>query len=530
MRPTPFRSRGLARFALGSSGLVTALFACAAPPQSAPPAAETTSAPTGTSAAATAVTETTVAGDAGTWVAAPEAPTPFDSWSTGRTLRFDYVHTGTAAEEHVAPAGWRAEGDWPGSRAALPDADDTGKYRVEVFDEASRRCLFRRGFCSIYGEWETTGEARTGWRAFEESQRFPEPRAAARVVLSKRGDDGSFRAIHSSVVDPASRFVDRAPVSTRGTVRTLFENGAPADHVDLLIVAEGYPAAQAEGFASDVDRLVGVMFATEPYRSRRADFNVRALHVPSAEAGISNPRKGVFKSSPLGCSFNAFDSDRYVLTFADRALREAAAQVPYDTLILLVNERKYGGGGIYNLWCTVTADTEPSAYVFVHEFGHSFAGLADEYYTSQVAYEGFVSSGVEPWEPNVTALLDPARLKWRDLVPEGVPLPTPWGQTAYDEMDLAYQAQRKALIDARAPEEASEALMRDVKVTSTARLHAEPYFGRVGAFEGAMYQARGLYRPEIDCIMFTRNPTSFCRVCERAVSRTIDRTIGRSAR
>lgn len=460
----------------------------------------------------------------------PDVDAPFDTWSTGRTLRYDYLHTGSATEEHVAPAGWRVEGPWAGSRAPRPDLDETGKYRCEVFDVASGRCFFRRGFCSIFGEWETTGEARSIWRAFEESQRFPEPRAPARVRLSKRGDDGTFRTIHEILVDPVSRFVDRSPIAPRGTVRTLFENGSPADHVDLLVVAEGYTAEQADEFAADVDRLVGVMFETEPYRTRRTDFNVRALHVPALEPGISNPRKGVWRASPLACSFNAFDSDRYVLTFEDRELREIAAQAPYDTLILLANERKYGGGGIYNLWATVTADTEPSAYVFVHEFGHSFAGLADEYYTSQVAYESFSAQGVEPWEPNVTALLDPKALKWGDLVDASTPLPTPWNQADYDAADLAYQARRKALIDARASEEESEALMREVKVTSTARLHAEPHFGRVGAFEGAMYEARGLYRPEVDCIMFTRNPTTFCRVCERALSRTIDRTIGRPPR
>ena len=159
----------------------------------------------------------------------------------------------------------------------------------------------------------------------------------------------------------------------------------------------------------------------------------------------------------------------------------------------------------------------------MHEFGHSFAGLADEYYTSHVAYAGFVAKGVEPWEPNVTALLDPAALKWRDLVDSTTALPTAWNQGAYDEMDLAYQAKRKKLIDEKASEEASEVLMREVKITSSKLLHGEPMFGKVGAFQGAMYEAKGLYRPEIDCIMFTRNPTSFCRVCRRAIERTIDR-------
>ena len=449
------------------------------------------------------------------------APTGFDASFTGQCLRFDYVHTGTAREEHVAYDKLRLEAEWPGSRVHLVDDTNLGKYLFEVVQPATKTVLWSRGFASIYGEWETTGDAKEHWGAFEESQRFPEPKASAILRLSKRGNDGAFHEIYSTTIDPASRFVDRAPIAKRGDVLTIFENGAPATKVDLLVVAEGYRAEDRDKFESDAKRLVGVMFETEPYKTNKTKFNVRALHVPSAEAGISNPRKGVFRDAPLGSSFNAFDSDRYVLTYENQRLREITAQVPYDALILLVNERKYGGGGIFNLWATVTADTEPAPYVFVHEFGHSFAGLADEYYTSQVAYESFNPAGVEPWEPNVTALLDPAKLKWRELVEASTPLPTPWGQKTYDEADLVYQAKRKKLIDERAPEEASEALMREVKVTSSAMLHAEKWFGRVGAFEGAMYEAKGLYRPEADCIMFTRNPTSFCRVCRHALENVI---------
>jgi hypothetical protein len=245
------------------------------------------------------------------------------------------------------------------------------------------------------------------------------------------------------------------------------------------------------------------------------------LFVPAAESGLSNPRKGVWRDSAFGAAFNSFDSDRYVLTYRDRVLREAAAQAPYDALIVLCNERKYGGGGIYNLWATVTSDSEAAPYVFVHEFGHSFAGLADEYYSSQVAYEAFQPKGVEPWEANATALLDPAKLKWRDLIEPQTPLPTPWDQATYDAVDLAYQAKRAQAIAAQASDEQQEELMRATKTETAPLLAKERHRGKVGAFEGAMYEAKGLYRPEVDCIMFSRNPGSFCRVCERALERTI---------
>jgi hypothetical protein len=453
---------------------------------------------------------------------APGQGDAFDRHFTGRTLRFDYVHSGRRGEETISPEVVRAEGAWPGSRTQLVDPTNLGKYLFEVVDRSTNVALYTRGFASIYGEWETTAEARALSRAFHESQRFPEPRAGVQLVLKKRADDGSFREIFSTPCDPASRFVDQSPVTPRGALRTLQDSGAPSVKVDLLVLAEGYTAAQEPKFAADSARLLETLLATEPFARRRSDFNVRTLFVPSAEPGISNPRKGIWRDAPLACSFNAFDSDRYVLTYANRSLRELAAQAPYDTLILLVNERKYGGGGIFNLWATCTADTEPAPYVFVHEFGHSFAALADEYYSSQVAYEEFTPPGVEPWEPNVTALLDPKALKWRDLLAEGTPVPTPWRQAEYDAMDLAYQKRRAEMIAAGASEEDSERLMREIKIQSAPFLAAEPHAGKVGAFQGAAYEAKGLYRPQADCIMFTRNPATFCRVCERAVERVID--------
>jgi hypothetical protein len=403
------------------------------------------------------------------------------------------------------------------------DPTGYGKYRVLVRDAASSELLWSRGFASIYGEWETTGEARMAWRSFQESQRFPEPRSKVAVALEKRGTDGAFHALWSGEVDPASRFVDRSPLLDGSPPIELQVNGPPATQVDLLLLAEGYSAGDQAKFASDARRLLEALFATEPWCSRRADVSVRGLFVASpSEGGISNPRKGVWRNAPLGCSFNAFDSDRYVLTYEDRVLREHAARAPYDALVILIDERKYGGGGIFNLWATVTVDTEPAEYVFVHELGHSFAGLADEYYSSQVAYESFNTEGVEPWEPNATALLDPAQLKWRDLVTAGSPLPTPWRQAEYDAMDLAYQKERQAAIARGASEEEQEELMRSIRAQGAPFLRAEPHFGTVGAFEGCSYQAKGLYRPQVDCIMFSRNPVPFCAVCRRALDAAID--------
>ncbi|HNC49516.1 MAG TPA: M64 family metallopeptidase, partial [bacterium] len=325
----------------------------------------------------------------------------FDAYFTGQTMRFDYYHSGTAKEEHISPDEYRIEGVWPGSKTVLLDETGLGKYLFEVSDVASGKLLYTRGFASIYGEWETTGEAAKGvWRSFHESQRFPEPKNAVKLTLKKRGADNRFASFYETTIDPKSRFVNRAPAVKNGEVWSVFENGDPSQKVDLLILSDGYTAGEKNKFHADVERLVKVMFETEPFKSRKKDFNVRAMDVASAQSGISNPRKDIWRKSALGLSFNSFDSDRYVLTYENKSLRETAANAPYDALILLANDRKYGGGGIFNLWATVTADAEPAAYVFVHEFGHSFAGLGDEYYTSPVSYENFTAPSTEPSEPN----------------------------------------------------------------------------------------------------------------------------------
>jgi len=446
----------------------------------------------------------------------------FDRLFTGRTLRVDYYHAGTAAEEHLALDRARVEGPWPGSRTQLLDPLNLGKYLVEVADLETHRVLYSRGFASIYGEWETTGEARQGtWRVFPEAVRLPEPRRPVQVRIRKRAADQSFHEIWAVTIDPASRHVDRAPIAP-GTVHVIQEYGPPAVKVDLLLLGDGYAAKEMEKFRRDAARITEDLFRYEPFRSRREDFNVRALETPAARSGVSRPRAGIFRDSPLGARYNSLDSERYVLSPDDRGWRDAAAAAPYDFVLILVNERKYGGGGIFQLYSTAAADSGFSSYLAVHEFGHHFAGLGDEYYTSDVAYEDFAGDLEEPWEPNITALHDPETLKWGNLVAASTPLPTPWAKEAYEEASRASQQRRRELRAQGAPEEALEELFRDEQKRFTASLGAEEHAGEIGAFEGAMYQARGLYRPAADCIMFTRDEVGFCAVCQRAIERVID--------
>lgn len=453
----------------------------------------------------------------------------FEQSFTGQTMRFDYFHSGTAGEEHVGLDRFRLEGEWPGRRGGLVDSTGYGKYRFVVVAAGSGEELYSSGFSSIYGEWETTGEARGGaWRTLHESQRFPEPRLPVELVLEKRGADGGFHPFHREPFDPASRFVDRSPIPRRGEVWAVLENGPPAKKVDLLVLGDGYAEEEIAQYHQDVRAVVDALFSFPPFSSRRGDFNVWAIDVASERSGVTRPRSGFWNSTPIGLAYNAFDSERYMLSFANRDLRELAALAPYDALILIANSDKYGGGGIYNLYSTAAAKSAQMPYLIVHEFGHAFAGLGDEYYTSQVSYEQFNADGVEPWEPNVTALLDPAKLKWRALVTPGLALPTPWRQSAYDEVSLAFQEVRGKLRAGGASETRMDEYFAEVAATTRPMLEAEAHHGEVGAFEGASYQAKGLYRPAVDCIMFSRNPDHYCPVCAAAVEATIDLHLGRS--
>jgi hypothetical protein len=454
---------------------------------------------------------------------APGAQSPgrFDQLFAEGTMRVDYYHTGGLGTEAVSLDRVVDDGPWAGSRTRLVDDTNLGKYLFEVIDRETNRCVYSRGFASIFGEWETTDESKVMHRSYHESVRFPWPRRPVQVVVKKRIADQSFREIWSTVVDPQSRFVNRARLAPPGKVWTVFENGPAAAKVDLLLLGDGYTDSELPKFHADVKRLVETMFAVEPYKSRRGDFNVRAIDLPTSESGIHNPRTGALRRGRLGTEYNIFDSERYALSLDNRAWRDVASAAPYDAVEILINNRYYGGGGIFNDQATVAVDTGSAAYIFVHEFGHHFAGLGDEYYTSDVAYETGAAEKTEPWEPNVTALHDPARLKWKDLVEPGTPLPTPWDKGAFEKKSAEIQAARRKIRADGSPEAEMDKLFTVQREWESTFLSSMKYFGKVGAFEGASYEPKGLYRPEADCIMFTRAP-SFCRVCRRAIERVID--------
>jgi hypothetical protein len=445
------------------------------------------------------------------------------SFAAPHTLRVDYYHTGNSHEEWFSLDRVALEPlKWPGNLNKSIDESQLGNYLFEVRERGSGKLLYSRGFNSVFGEWKTTEEALHGNRTFSESLRFPSPESPVEVLLKERTGGGfreGWKEVWKTVVDPKDKFVDRSRPPSPGALMELQKMGDPAAKVDLLVLGDGYTAAERPKFEKDARRFMDALFSTSPFREHQKDFNVWGLCPAAEESGVSRPSSGIYRRSPLGATYDAFGSERYVLTTENRTLRDVASFAPYEFIEILVNGQTFGGGGIFNQYATVAIDSLWSGFVGVHEFGHQFAALADEYYTSEVAYLA-PEKRTEPWEPNVTALFDPADLKWKDLVATGTPVPTPWNKEEFERFERDIQRQRKELRAAGKPEAEMDELFRKERAKEDVMLGAQKFAGKVGAFEGANYEAKGYYRPELDCIMFTRH-NKFCAVCRRAIERVI---------
>jgi hypothetical protein len=447
----------------------------------------------------------------------------FDEKFLDKTMRVNYFHTGNHGEEVIALDSVVSDGPWPGSRTRLIDTLNLGNYYFEVVDRETNQPIYSRGFASVFGEWQSTDEAKEHAGTFAESVRFPWPKKPVQLIVKKRDSNGAFQQIFSTLIDPSSRFVNPSDRKAAGHVWDVIANGPASEKVDLLVIGEGYTESELPKFHKDVERMIGKLFATEPFKSRRKDFNVRALDLAEAASGVHRPRTNDNRRTMTGVQYNIFDSERYVLTLDDHRMRDVASSAPYDFIEILVNEKQYGGGGIFNDQATACVDSAFAEYVFVHEFGHHFAALADEYYTSPVSYTtSGGSEHIEPWEPNVTALHDPANVKWKDLIDSSTPLPTPWDKEAFEKHSREIQKERARLRATNAPESEMDKLFTAERAWETQFLGSQKFAGKVGAFEGAEYEALGLYRPELDCIMFTRDEVGFCRVCRKAIERIID--------
>ncbi|MBN3034634.1 MAG: peptidase M64 [Bacteroidales bacterium] len=403
-------------------------------------------------------------------LAAIPALADFSDLFEEKTLRIDYYHAGDAHEEAFYLGKVIIEPRWGGSHHQLIDTLRYGQYFLEVYMEQNDSLIYSRGYCTLFGEWQTTDEAKKIKKAFQETVVMPLPREKCHIRISSRNRKGIFEEKFACSFDPADPFIIREPRNEYPAFDVQV-TGDPSERVDIVILPEGYTAEDMGRFISDCRRFAEILFSFEPYSDYRELFNIRGVLAPSRDPGNDIPKDSIWARTQLGTSFYTFDSERYCMTDDHHRVRDLAAQAPYDQIYILVNSEKYGGGAIYNHYSVSVNSNLMAGKIFVHEFGHGFAGLGDEYYADETSYNDFYALDVEPWEPNLTTLVDFGR-KWKHLLSPDVPVPTP-------------------------PE--------------------VQYMNVTGVFEGGGYSAKGIYRPAADCLMNTFRGDRFCAVCTEAI-------------
>jgi len=462
----------------------------------------------------------------------------FNKYFIDKTMRIDYYHIGSAKEEFITLDQIYKYGIWAGSRVHLIDEMNQGRYYVKIYDAADSKLIFSKGFDSYFGEYATGEDGLNGvLRTFSESVLIPFPKNKIIFSFEKRDKMNVLFEIFKAEIDPEDVMIVKDEVKI--SLAKIYEsdkNGDPHGRVDVVILGEGYTSDEKDKFEKDLKHFTDVFFSNEPYKSNADKFNIYGVYKPSEDSGIDEPRADIFKNTVLSCTFNSLGSERYVLTEDNQAMRDLAGNVPYDAIYIMINHSRYGGGGIYNLFCTFTTGNQFKDYIFIHEFGHSFTGLADEYYTSSTSYNDFYPLGIEPLEPNITALLDPDNVKWKEFLSPGIEVPTPWEKAGYDSMDYKWQAERTELNNniaelkkTKAPENEiikaeQEYAVKDKQHSDLVDeyLHYSKYWGKVGVFEGAGYSSKGLYRPMLDCIMFSKGAKPYCKICEDAITKVIN--------
>ena len=398
----------------------------------------------------------------------------YDRYFEDKSLRIDYMSIGDAKTQTAVVHELREEPVWGGPKKNLIEPFGYGEYLMEIYDASSDELIYSRSFCSLFGEWRTTAEAKTEIQAWYNSMSIPYPKDRIIVDLKARNKaDMKFYSIMRHEIDPSSMFIDKAPLVDNKVVK-IQDNGGPTDKVDLVFIAEGYTEAELDKFFKDAERFSEALFACPPFDTCRDDFNVWAVGTVSMDSGTSSSGIGIYKNTALKTGYYTFGLDRYLTTKDMKSIKDATWNVPCDAVFLLINAETYGGGGIYNSYACGTADNARTLNVFTHEFGHSFAGLGDEYFESEVAYESYYNLEKELWEPNITTLVEFDR-KWKDLLPEGTPIPTPLNDETKD---------------------------------------------KIGVFEGGGYLSEGIYRPMDHCMM--RDYAPFCPACSRAILQMVD--------
>lgn len=399
----------------------------------------------------------------------------FNDWFIQKTLRVDYLLAGDSKTETVFFTDMKEEPYWGGPHKNLVDPFGYGSYRYSAFDSATGMLLFSRGFNTLYQEWRGTPEATKLKRAYPMTAVMPFPKATILFVIEKRSyETNLFERMFERYIAPTDYFI-RAELGTKYRSEKIVDAGASPNHVDIVFIAEGYTLEEMSKFRSDAKRMADYFLSVDPYSKHQGKINFYAIESPSSESGVDIPGEDIYANTNINSSFYTFDMDRYLTTSDTKSIYDIASNVPYDAIFVLVNSKRYGGGGFYNHYGQSTVDHQLSKEVAIHEFGHSFAGLADEYYSSQVTYSDFYNLRFEPWEPNITTNVNFGE-KWKDLVSPGVPIPTP-REPAYKE--------------------------------------------KTGMFEGGGYLAKGIYSPMMDCRMKSNEAKGFCTACQRAIEKMI---------
>ncbi len=399
----------------------------------------------------------------------------FDDYFENKTLRLDYVHTGDSLNDFYSIDELIEEPFWGGSKINLIDKFHYGKYRFEVYDEQLNKLIYSRGYSTLFGEWQSTEEAKHTVKSFSETVTFPFPKKPVIVKFYAYNRKNELLKKFEYRVDPENYFIKKERIAEYKNFEVIAA-GNPAVKVDIVIIPEGYTEQEMTKFKEDCRRFAGYLFNCSPFNENKDKFNLWGIEAPSQESGTDIPNENIWKKTLVNSNFYTFGTERYLMTSDNKTLRNVASNAPYDQIWIIANSDKYGGGAIYNHYSFCVSDDSYSEFTITHEFGHGFASLADEYWTSDVAYQDFYPLDVEPLDPNITTLVD-FEYKWKDLVEVGTPIPTP---------------------------------------------QTEEFKDVVGAFEGGGYMEKGIYRPKQDCTMRSIVVNNFCPVCKRAIQQMID--------
>lgn len=403
------------------------------------------------------------------------AQVKFDDYFLDKTLRIDYYHTGDHETDSYSIDELIIEPYWGGSKVKLIDKFNYGSYKFMVFDEKENKLIYSRTYSTLFQEWQTTAEAKTTVKSFSESVVLPYPKNKVRVEFYSRDKENIFQKKFTYSVDPENYFIK----PERRHEYEYFDihiSGNPSQKVDIVFLPEGYTSDQLDLFKEDSEKFAGYLFNSSPFKENMDKFNIRCVLAPSEEMGTDIPAKNIWKKTILNSSFYTFDLNRYLMTSDNKTVRDLAANAPYDQIYIIVITDAYGGGAIYNHYSVCTSSNKFSEYVFIHEFGHAFASLGDEYFDSSVAYEEFYPLHLEPPDPNLTTLVD-FDSKWKHLVDESIPIPTP---------------------------------------------NDSAFADKVGVFEGGGYVTKGVYRPMLNCTMRSISVDNFCVVCKEAIQKMIN--------